>query len=65
MKRVKITETHGWTAKTLRKQERKVKDPALRARVMAVRLVMGLSWKRGRRHAQSSSSIGLYLRRYL
>ncbi|MED0681400.1 winged helix-turn-helix domain-containing protein [Aneurinibacillus thermoaerophilus] len=40
MKRVKITNTHGWTVKTLRKQERKVKDPVLRARVMAVRLVM-------------------------
>ncbi|WP_327876005.1 hypothetical protein [Aneurinibacillus thermoaerophilus] len=40
MKRVKITNTHGWTVKTLRKQERKVKDPALRARVMAVRLIM-------------------------
>ncbi|MBN6189283.1 transposase [Aneurinibacillus sp. BA2021] len=40
MKRLKITETHGWTVRDLRKQERKMKDVALRQRVMAVRLVM-------------------------
>lgn len=29
MKRVKITNTHGFTARTLRKEERKVKDASL------------------------------------
>ncbi|RXS90447.1 winged helix-turn-helix domain-containing protein [Geobacillus sp. PK12] len=40
MKRLKITNDHGWTSRTLRKQERKIKNVALRQRVMAVRLVM-------------------------
>jgi transposase len=40
MKRLKITETHGWTVRTLRKEKKKIKDPALRHRIMAVRLVM-------------------------
>ncbi|GIW50262.1 MAG: hypothetical protein KatS3mg080_0873 [Anoxybacillus sp.] len=40
MKRLKITNDHGWTPRTLRKQERKIKDASLRVRVTAVRLVM-------------------------
>jgi transposase len=40
VKRLKVTELHGWTVRTLRKQERKIKDVALRQRVMAVRLVL-------------------------
>ncbi|MCZ0757153.1 helix-turn-helix domain-containing protein [Anoxybacillus sp. J5B_2022] len=40
MKRLKITNDHGWTPRTLRKQERKIKDASLRARVTSVRLVM-------------------------
>lgn len=40
MKRLKITNDHGWTPRTLRKQERKIKNTLLRQRVMAVRLVM-------------------------
>jgi DNA-binding NarL/FixJ family response regulator len=40
MKRLKITNNHGWTTRTLRKQERKIKKVALRQRVMAVRLIM-------------------------
>ena len=40
MKRLKITNDHGWTPRTLRKQERKIKDASLHARVTAVRLVM-------------------------
>ncbi|WCN36743.1 hypothetical protein [Aneurinibacillus uraniidurans] len=39
MKRLKITETHGWTVRNLRKQERKAKDVALRQRIIAVCLV--------------------------
>ncbi|KJE27320.1 helix-turn-helix domain protein [Geobacillus kaustophilus] len=40
MKRLNITHDHGWTPRTLRKQERKIKNALLRQRVMAVRLVM-------------------------
>lgn len=41
MKRLKkITNDHGWTPRTLRKQEQKIKDASLRVRVTAVRLVM-------------------------
>ncbi|MED4728317.1 hypothetical protein P9597_09215 [Aneurinibacillus migulanus] len=40
MKRLKITNTHGWTIKALRKKERIIKDVFLRQRIMAVRLVM-------------------------
>ncbi|KPC98870.1 helix-turn-helix domain-containing protein [Geobacillus sp. T6] len=40
MKRLKITNDHGWTPRTLHKQERKIKNTLLRQRVMAVRLVM-------------------------
>ncbi|MED0687845.1 helix-turn-helix domain-containing protein [Anoxybacillus ayderensis] len=40
MKRLKITNDHGWTPRKLRKQERKIKDASLRVRVTAVRLVM-------------------------
>ncbi|MEB3752702.1 MULTISPECIES: hypothetical protein [unclassified Geobacillus] len=40
MKRLKITDHHGWTPRKLRKQERKIKNAQLRQRVMAVRLVM-------------------------
>ncbi|EPZ37940.1 transposase [Anoxybacillus ayderensis] len=40
MKRLKITNDHGWTPRTLRKQERKIKDASFRVRVTAVRLVM-------------------------
>ncbi|MFC0298277.1 helix-turn-helix domain-containing protein [Geobacillus jurassicus] len=40
MKRLKITNDHGWTPRKLRKQERKIKNALLRQRVMAVRLVM-------------------------
>ncbi|QOR84535.1 winged helix-turn-helix domain-containing protein [Geobacillus stearothermophilus] len=40
MKRLKITDNHGWTPRKLRKQERKIKNAHLRQRVMAVRLVM-------------------------
>ncbi|GED14723.1 COG3415 family protein [Aneurinibacillus migulanus] len=39
MTRLKITETHSWTVRALRKQERKVKDVTLRQH-MAIRLVM-------------------------
>ncbi|MGG3961892.1 IS630 family transposase, partial [Geobacillus stearothermophilus] len=38
MKRLKITNDHGWTPRTLRKQEWKIKNNLLRQRVMAVRL---------------------------
>jgi hypothetical protein len=37
---LKITNDHRWTSRTLRKQEWKIKNVALRQRVMAVRLVM-------------------------
>lgn len=37
---IKITNDHRWTSRTLRKQEWKIKNVALRQRVMAVRLVM-------------------------
>ena len=40
MKRLKITNDHGWTPRTLRKEEKKIKNISLRQRVMAVRLVM-------------------------
>ncbi|GEN36880.1 winged helix-turn-helix domain-containing protein [Aneurinibacillus danicus] len=40
MKRLKITNTHGWTIKRLRQKERMIKDAFLRQRVAAVRLVM-------------------------
>ncbi|KIQ93923.1 Transposase [Anoxybacillus thermarum] len=40
MKPLKITNGHGWTPRTLRKQERKIKDSSLRVRVTAVRLVV-------------------------
>ncbi|GEN36379.1 helix-turn-helix domain-containing protein [Aneurinibacillus danicus] len=40
MKRLTITNTHGWTVNSLRKKERMLKDGFLRQRVMAVRLVM-------------------------
>ncbi len=40
MKRLKITNDHGWTPRKLRKQERKIKDASLCVRVTAVRLVM-------------------------
>ncbi|GAA5661527.1 helix-turn-helix domain-containing protein [Geobacillus stearothermophilus] len=40
MKRLNITDNHGWTPRKLRKQERKIKNAHLRQRVMAVRLVM-------------------------
>ena len=40
MKRLNITDNHGWTPRKLRKQERKIKNAQLRQRVMAVRLVM-------------------------
>ncbi|MBB6178043.1 hypothetical protein HNQ82_002924 [Anoxybacillus tengchongensis] len=40
MKRLKITNDHGWTPRTLRKQEQKIKDASLRVRVTTVRLVM-------------------------
>jgi transposase len=40
MSRLKITHFHGFTAKSLRKEERKIKDAFLKQRVTAVRLVM-------------------------
>ncbi|WP_422664975.1 hypothetical protein [Aneurinibacillus uraniidurans] len=40
MKRVTITDTHEWTIKSLRKEERMLKDSFLRQRVMIVRLIM-------------------------
>lgn len=40
MKRLKITDDHGFTARKLRKEERKIKDASLRQRVTAVRLIM-------------------------
>ncbi len=40
MKRLKITNDHGRTPRTLRKQVRKIKNTLLRQRVIAVRLVM-------------------------
>ncbi|MFD0769151.1 helix-turn-helix domain-containing protein [Bacillus sp. CGMCC 1.60114] len=40
MKRLTITNTHGWTVRALRKKERMVEDGLLRQRITAVRLVM-------------------------
>uniref|UniRef100_UPI00403F0577 hypothetical protein n=1 Tax=Aeribacillus sp. FSL k6-2211 TaxID=2954608 RepID=UPI00403F0577 len=54
MKRLKSIHDHGWTPRTLRKQERKIKNVSLRQRVMAVRLVMeGYLGKENRGYAQS------------
>jgi hypothetical protein len=40
MSRLKITHSHGFTAKSLRKEERKIKDAFLKQCVTAIRLVM-------------------------
>jgi transposase len=40
MRKMKITETHGFTAESLRKEERKIKDAFFKQRLTAVRLVM-------------------------
>ncbi|MBB5322925.1 heme-degrading monooxygenase HmoA [Anoxybacillus tepidamans] len=40
MKRLKITNDHGWTPQKLRQKERTMKNASLRQRVTAVRLVM-------------------------
>lgn len=40
MKRLKITNDHGWTPRKLRKKERIIKNASFRQRVIAVRLVM-------------------------
>ncbi|MFT9848084.1 helix-turn-helix domain-containing protein [Aneurinibacillus sp. REN35] len=40
MRKIKITETHGFTSESLRQEERKMKDAFFKQRLTAVRLVM-------------------------
>jgi len=41
IKRLRITNDHGWTPRTLRQRERKIKNVLLRQRVMAARFGHG------------------------